>query len=173
VVLDDDPTGTQTVHDLWVLTRWTPEALRAVLTDAEPTTYILTNSRGLNEPDARALNREIAGHLVAVAGEAGCELDVVSRSDSTLRGHYPAEIEALRSTLEPGLGCRYDGVVICPFFLEGGRLTAGDIHWVTEGERLIPAAQTEYARDATFGYAHSNLRQWVEDRRADACPPRK
>jgi hypothetical protein len=26
VVLDDDPTGTQTVHHLWVLTRWSPDA---------------------------------------------------------------------------------------------------------------------------------------------------
>jgi hypothetical protein len=26
VVLDDDPTGAQTVHDLWVLTRWPPQA---------------------------------------------------------------------------------------------------------------------------------------------------
>jgi uncharacterized protein YgbK (DUF1537 family) len=117
-----------------------------------------------------ALNQEIASNLAAVAGEMSCDLDIVSRSDSTLRGHFPAEIDALRSTLEPRLGCRYDGVIICPFFLEGGRLTANDVHWVTEGERLIPAAQTEFARDATFGYAHSNLRQWVEEKTDGRAP---
>jgi uncharacterized protein YgbK (DUF1537 family) len=169
-VLDDDPTGTQTVHDLWVVTRWTPEALRSVLSADHPLFYILTNSRALSRPEAVALNREIATNLAAATGQAGCEVDVVSRSDSTLRGHYPAEIDALRETLEPLLGCAYDGTILCPYFLEGGRLTAHDVHWVTEpdaasgGNRLIPAAQTEYARDVTFGYRHSNLRQWVEEK---------
>jgi uncharacterized protein YgbK (DUF1537 family) len=102
--------------------------------------------------------------------EVGAEIDVVSRSDSTLRGHYPAEIDALRQTLEPRLGFTYDGVIICPFFIEGGRLTANDVHWVTEGETLIPAAQTEYARDVTFGYRHSNLREWVEEKTAGRVP---
>ena len=51
-----------------------------------------------------------------------------------------------------------------PFFLEGGRFTVHDIHWVQEGEWLIPAAQTEYAQDSIFGYQHSNLRQWVEEK---------
>jgi uncharacterized protein YgbK (DUF1537 family) len=153
-----------------VWTRWTPDALRKALADADPLFYILTNSRSLSEPDAIALNSEIASNLVAAARQIGCDLDVVSRSDSTLRGHFPAEIQALQSTLEPGLGCHYDGIVVCPFFLEGGRLTAGDIHWVTEGERVIPAAQTEYARDATFGYEHSNLRRWVEEKTGGRVP---
>jgi len=164
VALDDDPTGAQTVHGLWVLTRWTPEALRPALADDNPAFFILTNSRSLPGPAAVALNQEIAANLASVAGELGRDFDVISRSDSTLRGHFPAEIDALRATLEPRLGRRYDGVIVCPFFLEGGRLTAGDVHWVTEGERLVPAAQTEFSRDTTFGYTHSNLRQWVEEK---------
>jgi uncharacterized protein YgbK (DUF1537 family) len=163
-VLDDDPTGTQTVHDLWVVTRWTSEALAPVLSDNSPVFYVLTNSRSLPQDQAVALNREIAANLASCAREIGCRIDVVSRSDSTLRGHYPAEIDALRETLEPRLACTYDGTIVCPFFVEGGRLTAGDVHWVTEGDTLIPAAQTEYARDITFGYQHSNLREWVEEK---------
>jgi uncharacterized protein YgbK (DUF1537 family) len=140
------------------------------MADEEPLFYVLTNSRSLDEDHAVALNREIAENLAVVAGEVGCELEVISRSDSTLRGHHPAEIDALADTLEQSLGHRYDGVIICPFFLEGGRLTARDIHWVTDGERLVPAAQTEYARDVTFGYGHSDLREWVQEKTRGRVP---
>jgi uncharacterized protein YgbK (DUF1537 family) len=169
-VLDDDPTGTQTVHGVWVVTQWTQEALRPVMGGDSPVFYVLTNSRSLPQDQAVALNREIAANLAAAAQEAGCELDVVSRSDSTLRGHYPAEIDALRETLEPRLGRAYDGTLICPFFVEGGRLTAHDVHWVAEGETLVPAAQTEYACDVTFGYTQSNLRKWVEEKTSGRVP---
>ena len=170
VVLDDDPTGTQTVHDLWVLTHWSPEALREALSDERGVFYILTNSRSLPERRAVALVREIAANLATVATQVGCRLEVISRSDSTLRGHFPAEVDALQETLEQYLGCRYDGLLICPFFLEGGRFTAHDVHWVSEGENLIPVGQTEYARDATFGYRASNLRQWVAEKTRGRIP---
>ena len=169
-VLDDDPTGTQTVHGVWVVTQWTREALRPAMGGESPLFYVLTNARSLPRQEAVALNREIAAQLAAAAQEAGRELSVVSRSDSTLRGHYPAEIDALRETLEPRLGRAYDGTLVCPFFVEGGRLTAHDVHWVAEGETLVPAAQTEYARDATFGYTQSNLRKWVEEKTAGRVP---
>ena len=93
-VLDDDPTGTQTVHDLWVITRWTREALLSVMSENSPVFYVLTNSRSLPQDQAAALSRDIAANLAACAAEVGAEIDVVSRSDSTLRGHYPAEIDA-------------------------------------------------------------------------------
>lgn len=123
VVLDDDPTGTQTVHSLPVLTEWTPEALAAAWDEAETTFYVLTNSRRYPLEEACGMNREIARHLAQVARERGAEPVVVSRSDSTLRGHYPGEVAALRGALEAELGMRFDGVVIAPFFLEGGRFT--------------------------------------------------
>jgi uncharacterized protein YgbK (DUF1537 family) len=110
------------------------------------------------------MNREIAENLSAAAQRLHQDFDVVSRSDSTLRGHYPREVQALRSALEDRLGITYDGEIIAPFFFEGGRFTVHDIHWVQEGDWLIPAAQTEYAQDPIFGYHHSNLRQWVEEK---------
>ncbi|MDB4444024.1 hypothetical protein N9174_01645 [bacterium] len=170
VVLDDDPTGTQTVHDVWVLTQWTPQALRPALGDDNPLFYILTNSRSLPEQEAVALNREIATNLATVSRELGCDFDVISRSDSTLRGHFPAEINALQTTLEPYFNRRFDGILICPFFLEGHRVTAADIHWVAEEDRLTPAALTEFARDVTFGYTQSNLRKWVEEKTRGQVP---
>ncbi len=180
VVLDDDPTGAQTVHSLPVLTEWTREALAAAWDEADrcpdgstgsprrlvegTTFYVLTNSRRYPLEEASAMNQEIAHNLAAVARARGMEPVVVSRSDSTLRGHYPGEVLALRQTLEAELGMCYDGLVIIPFFLEGGRFTIADVHWVQEGEWLTPAAQTEFARDPTFGYCHSNLREWVEEK---------
>src|ERR671915_1416504 len=121
VVLDDDPTGVQSVHDVPVLTTWTVEDLRWALAQPSPTFYILTNSRSLPEEEAVALNREVAHNLSEAAGPDK-DFDVVSRSDSTLRGHYPAETDALAETLGEG-GRPPDALVICPAFFEAGRVT--------------------------------------------------
>jgi uncharacterized protein YgbK (DUF1537 family) len=164
VVLDDDPTGTQTVNNVLVLTEWSVEALQYALARGEAVFYILTNTRSYPAEQAVAMNREITENLAAAAQRLNRDFDVVSRSDSTLRGHYPREVQALRSALENRLGITYDGEIIAPFFFEGGRFTAHDIHWVQEGDWLIPAAQTEYAQDPIFGYRHSNLRRWVEEK---------
>lgn len=160
VVLDDDPTGTQTVHDVPVWTDWSTTSLTAALDEPGAVVYVLTNSRSLHLPDARALNQEIAANLAAASRATGRDFVVVSRSDSTLRGHYPGEVDALAE----GLGHKFDGTLIVPFFLEGGRLTVNDVHYVAEGDWLVPAGETEFARDATFGYANSNVRQWVSEK---------
>lgn len=157
IVLDDDPTGTQTVHDVPVLTDWSEATLTAELQRPGAVVYILTNSRSMPAAQAEAINAEIATHLRAAAASTGRHIAVVSRSDSTLRGHYPIETQAL----EQALGRSVDAVLLIPFFLEGGRYTIDDIHYVEEGTWMTPAAQTEFARDATFGYRNSNLRQWA------------
>lgn len=159
VALDDDPTGVQTVHDTAVLAGWGREALANELQRAAPLFFVLTNARSLPEERAAALNREIAGNLLAASRESGTPFAVVSRSDSTLRGHFPAETDALAGALGG-----VDGVLLCPAFFEGGRVTAGNMHFVREGERLVPAAETEFARDATFGYRARSLPEWVEEK---------
>jgi uncharacterized protein YgbK (DUF1537 family) len=58
----------------------------------------------------------------------------------------------------------FDGVCLIPFFSEGGRITANNIHWVQEGAQLIPAALTPYARDPVFGYQNSCLPKWIEEK---------
>ena len=165
-VLDDDPTGTQTVHGVPVLTTWSVEDLRWALEQPSPTFYVLTNSRSLPEEEAAAMNREVASNLAAASATTGTDFVVTSRGDSTLRGHFPAETDALAE----GLGGPIDGVVLCPCYLEAGRLTADDTHWVRQGERLLPAGETEFARDASFGYAASDLRLWVEEKTAGRVP---
>ncbi|NJM37113.1 MAG: hypothetical protein HC845_04140 [Akkermansiaceae bacterium] len=157
VILDDDPTGTQTVHDLPVLTTWDREALCAEFGQPGPCFYILTNSRSLIAEEAKALNQEIAANLCFAAGERS--FTVVSRSDSTLRGHFPLETDVLTEELGP-----FDGTLIIPYFEAGGRYTIGDVHYVAEGDRLTPASETPFAKDAVFGYENSNLCQWVEEK---------
>ena len=165
-VLDDDPTGTQTVHGVPVLTTWSVEDLRWALGQPSPTFYVLTNSRSLPEDEAAAMNREISVNLAAASEATGTDFVVTSRGDSTLRGHFPAETDALAE----GLGGGIDGVILCPCYLEAGRLTADDTHWVRQGENLVPAGETEFARDASFGYAASDLRLWVEEKTAGRVP---
>ncbi|GAF68521.1 unnamed protein product, partial [marine sediment metagenome] len=160
VVLDDDPTGTQTVHGIPVLTEWPVETLQKELENDLPAFYLLTNSRSFTLTQARSMNAEIGHNLVEAAQRANRQFVAVSRSDSTLRGHFPGEVEALAQAL----GQSFDGWIIIPFFLGGGRYTVGDIHYVDEGGWLVPAGETEYARDSTFGYRSSNLRHWVEEK---------
>jgi uncharacterized protein YgbK (DUF1537 family) len=160
VVLDDDPTGTQTVHGIPVLTTWSVCDLEAELKAAGPGFFILTNSRSLTGAAAAALNREIGANLRQASANTGTPVEVVSRSDSTLRGHFPGEVDALMEAMGTGDLPR----ILVPCFFEGGRYTVNDIHYVAEGEHLVPAAQTPYARDAAFGYRHSNLREWVQEK---------
>jgi len=160
VVLDDDPTGTQTVHDVPILTEWTVDRLTAELASTASCFYVLTNSRSLPLPDAQVLNADIGRNLTAAARQTRQLYTVVSRSDSTLRGHYPGEVDALASALDRP----FDAQLLIPFFLEGGRYTIDDIHYVTEGDMVVPAAETPYAHDASFGYRSSNLRDWVAEK---------
>lgn len=160
IVLDDDPTGTQTVHNIVVLTEWSVQSLEKELASDAPAFYILTNSRSLTLEESQKLHREIGGNLKQASANTAVQVEVISRSDSTLRGHFPGEVDALAETL----GLASKPYIIAPFFLEGGRYTINDIHYVAEDENLIPAAQTSYAQDAAFGYKHSNLKQWVDEK---------
>lgn len=162
VVLDDDPTGTQTVRDLPVLTHWSLEALEAELNGKFPAFFILTNSRSLPQTEACDLAREIGTNLQRASKNTGVRVVVISRSDSTLRGHFPAEVDASAEAL----GKQNLPYLVIPFFLEGGRYTINDTHYVKEGEQLVPAARTPFARDASFGFRHSNLKQYVEEKTA-------
>lgn len=165
VVLDDDPTGTQTVHDVAVVTTWDVPTLRAELAAAPACFYVLTNSRSLTPPASRALHRELADNLRTAAALAGRAFALASRSDSTLRGHFPLETDTLADALGP-----FDATVLAPYFEAGGRFTIGDIHYVAEGDTLVPAAETPFARDAAFGYRQSHLPSWVEEKTAGRIP---
>jgi uncharacterized protein YgbK (DUF1537 family) len=161
IALDDDPTGTQTCHDITVLTVWDVETLIKEFrsTPRGSGFFILTNSRALHTPEARTLTIEICKNLQEAAKATDTPFEIVLRGDSTLRGHFPAEPEAVDKAL--GIA---DAWILCPFFLQGGRYTIDDIHYVAEGDLLVPAGETPFARDGTFGYKSSNLRDWVVEK---------
>ena len=164
VVLDDDPTGVQTVHDVSVYTDWTEQSIRRGFEEENHLFYILTNSRGLTAEQTAKVHREIAAAVTKVSEETGKEYLIMSRSDSTLRGHYPLETRILKEEIEALADICIDGEIICPFFKEGGRYTLHNTHFVKYGEELIPAAQTEFAKDKTFGYNHSDICEYVEEK---------
>lgn len=161
IVLDDDPTGSQTVHGVPVLTNWSVDVLTAEFENALPMFFILTNSRSMTAAEAVNLSKEIGKNLLIAS--SGREFHIISRGDSALRGHFPNEVQALTDALNQ----EFDAWLLIPFFEEGGRLTIDDVHYVKEGKWLIPIAKTPYAQDAAFGFENSNLHDWVREKMGD------
>lgn len=168
VVLDDDPTGVQTVHDISVYTNWTKDSIRKGFEEENNLFYVLTNSRGFTKERTTEAHKEIAAVVDEVSKETGKEYIFISRSDSTLRGHYPLEPALLKDAYEKNTGSQIDGEVMCPFFKEGGRYTIDDVHYVKYGDELVPAAETEFAKDKTFGYTKSDIKEYVEEKTGGA-----
>lgn len=164
VVLDDDPTGVQTVHNVSVYTMWDRESIRQAFEENQDLFYILTNSRGLTRQQTIKAHTEIARAVDEAAKEKNKEYLFISRSDSTLRGHYPLETEILKECYERNTGKTIDGEILCPFFKEGGRFTIGNVHYVKTGGKLIPANETEFARDSTFGYVSPSMPEYIEEK---------
>ncbi|MDQ0076520.1 four-carbon acid sugar kinase family protein [Arthrobacter oryzae] len=176
VVLDDDPTGTQSVADLPVLTRWDVADFTWAYNHirenkTKPAVYVLTNTRSLDPAEAAARNEEIVRNALAAAGATEGEqlrLGFVSRSDSTLRGHYPLEPDVIAATVAAVSGEKTDGVVIIPAFPDAGRVTIGGVHYMrgtgADAGKLTPVAETEFAKDASFGFANSEMAKYVEEK---------
>ncbi len=102
--------------------------------------------------------------VAAVARKERRKYLIVSRGDSTLRGHYPLETLILKEQWEWDSGRKVDGEILCPYFKEGGRFTIDNIHYVKYGDILTPAGQTEFAQDKTFGYQASDLTEYIEEK---------
>ncbi|BAZ83422.1 four-carbon acid sugar kinase family protein [Sphaerospermopsis kisseleviana CS-549] len=160
IVLDDDPTGSQTVHSCLLLMRWDVETLRLGLKDDAPIFFILTNTRSLTPEDAANVTREVCHNLkIALAAENIEDFLVVSRSDSTLRGHYPIETDVIAEELGP-----FDAHFLVPAFFEGGRITRDSIHYLIIDGVPTPVHETEFARDSVFSYNYSYLPKYVEEK---------
>jgi len=164
VVLDDDPTGVQTVHDISVYTNWDKESIMMGFEEENNLFYIMTNSRGFTAEETTKAHREIAAVVDEVSKETGKGYIFISRSDSTLRGHYPLETELLKEDYVKNTGTQIDGEILCPFFKEGGRFTIDNVHYVKYGDELVPANETEFARDKTFGYKAATMPEYVEEK---------
>jgi uncharacterized protein YgbK (DUF1537 family) len=160
IVLDDDPTGSQTVHSCLLLTQWDVDTLRLGLKDSAPIFFILTNTRAMTAEQAASVTQQVCQNLqAAIALESISDFLVVSRSDSTLRGHYPVETDAIAATLGP-----FDAHFLVPAFFEGGRITRDSIHYLKVDGVDTPVHKTEFARDSVFAYHHSYLPDYVEEK---------
>ena len=173
IVLDDDPTGVQTVHDISVYTDWSYDSIKRGFEEKGKLFYILTNSRGFTVEQTTRAHLEIGETAAKVSEETGIDYVIVSRGDSTLRGYYPLETELLARAEEKHRNRAVDGEIICPYFKEGGRFTIGNVHYVKYGNELIPAGETEFAQDKTFGYHCSNLKDYVEEKTGGRYPARE
>lgn len=166
IVLDDDPTGSQTVHSCLLLTQWDVDTLRLGLRDESPIFFVLTNTRSLPPKQAAAVTREVCHNLKpALAAENIEDFLIVSRSDSTLRGHYPIETDVIAEELGP-----FDAHFLVPAFFEGGRVTRDSIHYLIIDGVPTPVHETEFARDSVFGYTYSYLPDYVEEKTKGRIP---
>lgn len=160
IVLDDDPTGSQTVHSCLLLMQWDVETLRLGLRDTAPIFFVLTNTRSLTPEKAAAVTREVCHNLKQAIAEEGIQdFLVVSRSDSTLRGHYPIETDVIAEELGG-----FDAHFLVPAFFEGGRSTRESVHYLKINGIDTPVHETEFAKDSVFGYQHSYLPNYVEEK---------
>ncbi|MDH2443477.1 four-carbon acid sugar kinase family protein [Amnibacterium sp. CER49] len=169
VVLDDDPTGTQTIRDLPVLTRWTADDIAWALAQPAPAFFVLTNSRSLGSDAARRRNREVAEACFDAAEEAGFEVVFASRSDSTLRGHFPLETDEL-AAVSAERGRPVDAVLLVPAYVDAGRVTVDGVHRLRGADGWTAVGDSEFARDATFGFTSSRLADWVAEKSGGRVP---
>ncbi|MCU9613014.1 hydroxyacid dehydrogenase [Caldibacillus lycopersici] len=160
VVLDDDPTGIQKVHGVHVYTNWEEESILDGFQSEQQMFFILTNSRAFSKEKTKQVHQEITERVIKAAKQTDTPFIIISRGDSTLRGHFPLETATIHDTLNHTA----DGELIIPFFKEGGRYTLNNIHFVESNGELIPAGETEFAKDRTFGYTSSHLGEYVEEK---------
>ena len=167
VVLDDDPTGIQTVHDCLLITQWDEESVRLAFEDDVPFFYILTNTRAMTREEAAAVTKEAMEMVIKVNKEYGYRLIVISRSDSCLRGHFPLETDVIRDCLVRHGITVAAKTPFCPAFIEAGRVTIDGEHYMKDGDMLIPVSETEFARDNVFAYHTSVLKDYIWEKGAN------
>jgi len=167
VILDDDPTGIQTVHGCLLITQWDAATVRMALLHEQPFFYMLTNTRAMTREEAARVVRSAMETVLDVNRELGYRLIFISRSDSCLRGHFPLETDVMRQVLQEYGVKVWPKVPFCPALIEAGRVTIDGVHYMKDGERLIPVSETEFARDNVFAYHTSVLRDYIREKGAD------
>jgi uncharacterized protein YgbK (DUF1537 family) len=158
VVLDDDPTGVQTLAGIRVLLAWEADDIAAALEHGR-SVHLITNVRALSPATARAVTA--TGARTARAAAPGAT--VVLRGDSTLRGHLLEEVEGVASVVTPG---RIPPLLLVPALPAAGRVTVDGVHRIERNGRLVPLHETEYATDGVFSYRSARLLEWAEERSA-------
>ena len=156
IVLDDDPTGVQTLAGVRVLLDWDAQRVGAALVGRRAV-HLITNSRALPPDRVEPLVSDAA----RVAREAASDARVVLRGDSTLRGHLLEEYLGVRSVVASG---RWPVLLLVPALPAAGRITVDGVHLFVRDGVPTPLHETEYANDGVFAYASARLLDWAEER---------
>lgn len=165
VVIDDHPTGGQSMVDVPVLTAWSEDQIAWAMDGDHPVFYIVTNTRAMDAKAAEHRMLEVVSGVLEAAKERGKQITFLIRSDSSLRGHFPLDVDIAVNLFESSTAHHVDGVVIIPAFPEAGRITVGGTHYVEQwpGD-FVPVGQTRFAKEPRFPYTHSELAGWVAER---------
>ncbi len=158
IIIDDDPTGSQTVHSCPLILSWDKETIAKGINDKSPLLFILANTRSLSKELAAQRTKEICIAIIdacSILDLSPNEILIISRGDSTLRGHALLEPEIISEVIGP-----FDAIFHVPAFLEGGRTTLNGIHFLDK----IPVHKSNYAKDLIFGYSTSYLPDWLEEK---------
>ena len=153
IVFDDDPTGSQTVHDCLLLLKWDYQTLLKGVRSPSKLLFILCNTRSLDEKEATKRLNEICINFITVINNEGYSLKdfiFISRGDSTLRGHNFLEPYVINKNLGP-----FDATFHIPAFIEGGRFTINGGHFIKD----MPVHKTIFAKDKIFGYETNNIKE--------------
>lgn len=164
IALDDDPTGIQTVHGCLLITDWSAQNLKTAFEDECDFFYVLTNTRAMTATQAAEVTRSAMEAILEANKEFNYQLIFVSRSDSTLRGHFPLETDIMHECLEKAGIARLPLTVFAPAFIEVGRLSIDGTHYLKDGDQLIPVNETEFARDNVFAYHHARLQDYIAEK---------
>nr|YP_002049123.1 hypothetical protein PCC_0475 [Paulinella chromatophora]ACB42913.1 hypothetical protein PCC_0475 [Paulinella chromatophora] len=154
VIIDDDPTGSQTVNDCPLLLRWDQSILRVNLRGNYQFLFILANTRGMIASEAADTILKICQSIKqALLSESIKDWLLISRGDSTLRGHFPLEIDSINTELGP-----FQATFFVPSFLEGKRRTVNGVHLLNS----LPVHKTPFACDHLFDFDTSFLPNFIE-----------
>ncbi len=155
IIIDDDPTGSQTVSDCNLILRWDYETILKGLKGSSNLLFILANTRSLAEKDVKIRLKEICSSLEKIMNNvlfAEEKFIVISRGDSTLRGHNFIEPFIINQLLGP-----FDATFYIPAFIEGNRTTINGNHFVDN----IPIHKTIFSKDKIFGFKTSNIKELI------------
>ncbi|MGC6429880.1 MAG: four-carbon acid sugar kinase family protein [Jejuia sp.] len=160
IVIDDDPTGNQTVYDVPLLSSWSIDVFVKEFIEGTPVFFVLTNSRSLTAEATAKIYKEIAENILKASELTQRKYTIISRSDSTLRGHFPLEPE----TLQYNLGLKDAIKAFIPVMFEGKRVTINSTHYIRDEDTLTPVNATPFAQDHTFKYSKANLKAYIEEK---------
>lgn len=155
------------MHGCLLITQWDADTVRMALQHEQPFFYMLTNTRAMTREEAARVVRSAMETVLEVNREFGYRLIFISRSDSCLRGHFPLETDVMRRVLQEYGVKVWPKVPFCPALIEAGRVTIDGVHYMKDGERLIPVSETEFAHDNVFAYHTSVLADYILEKGAN------